>query len=111
MILEVVRQLIRTMRHKNVYACLILLACTLSCVDAAQNIKVSREEIKSTIQNLYVNVVGSQYQESTNYIPFLQNEKIKGLFPSNIHINFHGDFKMITLRHLFKFPVRPIIMI
>jgi hypothetical protein len=90
------------MRNKGAY--LFLIACILVCANAAKHVNaVSRDDIKSTIQNLYVNVVGSQYQESTSYIPFLQEEKIKGLFPSNVHINFHGDYKLITLRHLFKF--------
>jgi hypothetical protein len=96
---------LETMRNKGAY--LFLIACILVCANAAKHVNaVSRDDIKSTIQNLYVNVVGSQYQESTSYIPFLQEEKIKGLFPSNVHINFHGDYKLITLRHLFKFAVR-----
>lgn len=104
---SIVFLLIETMRNKGVYACLLILAGILVCANAAKPAKVaSRDDIKSTIQNLYVNVVGSQYQESTSYIPFLQEEKIKGLFPSNVHINFHGDYKLITLRHLFKFAVR-----
>lgn len=100
------------MRNKRANALLFTLACILVCANAAKPVNVvSRDDIKSTIQDLYVNVVGSQYQESTDYIPFLQEEKIKGIFPSNVHINFHGDYKLITLRHLFKFAVRNNILI
>ncbi len=39
--------------------------------------------MQSTIQ-------AAQIQQPTKFIPFVQEEKLKGLYPSFIHLNFHG---------------------
>jgi hypothetical protein len=61
------------------------------------------QTFNTTIRALLNKIKASQIQETTHYFPFVSEEKFKGLFPSYIHLNFHGDFRFTLLRREFKF--------
>jgi hypothetical protein len=79
---------------------LFLFAVTLffqSCISA-----VPVEDIKGAISYLKTAVLSSQVPVTKDYVPGLQEAEIKGLYPSYIHLNFHGGkniflFKLILI--------------
>ncbi len=52
--------------------------------------------LKSAISYLQSTISAAQVQEATNFIPVIQEEKLKGLYPSYIHLNFHGGKKFVS---------------
>jgi hypothetical protein len=55
------------------------------------------------IQSLYQSILDEQVKEDTKWIPFISDAKVKGLFPSWIHVNFHGNEAMYQLRERVRF--------
>jgi len=61
------------------------------------------QNFNTTIHSLLNKIKATQIQHPSSYFPFVSEEKFKGLFPSWIHLNFHGDFPLTLLRREFKF--------
>jgi hypothetical protein len=51
---------------------------------------VTPEALQQVVLKLRDEVVSAQILESTPYESLLNQEKIRGLFPSYVHLNFHG---------------------
>eukprot|EP01120_Amphizonella_sp_Union-15-10_P013124 TRINITY_DN6057_c0_g1_i1.p1 TRINITY_DN6057_c0_g1~~TRINITY_DN6057_c0_g1_i1.p1 ORF type:complete len:627 (-),score=103.35 TRINITY_DN6057_c0_g1_i1:45-1925(-) len=79
---------------------LIAFIVLLSVIDA----QVSPNALKNTISTLLTQITEAQIKESQNYIPpFISEQKLKGLYPSYVHLNFHGEPEMTALRRDVKF--------
>jgi hypothetical protein len=54
---------------------------------------------QAAIRRLFSDVAASQIKTAVKYAPFWSDEQMKGIIPSYIHINFHGDEGMALLRN------------
>lgn len=55
------------------------------------------------IRQLFDSIHAEQVKENTQWIPFVSDAQVKGLFPSWIHLNFHGDQDQAQLRERIRF--------
>jgi len=82
------------------------LACVLLLTHTVYSINPN---LSNRIQDLFTEVWSSRWTRDTDYFPRnsyppLQWTTKQGLFPSFVHVNFHGGVAQGTLRNLYHFP-------
>jgi hypothetical protein len=78
-------------------------------VISLNNLTVERHDYVNKMVKLYENIKNEQIPTSSDYLPKFMYppvtwKKQKGLFDSNVHVNFHGDLPMKFLRNAYNFP-------